>query len=209
MDEPIVDDESVYMERGGAFSFFDSIFAVAMTLLVTTIDVPADAWSTWSGIWDAIADQLQAFVLSFVIVGLYWWQDRRFLTRLRGLTPQIVLVNMILLGFVVLLPFTTNALADSTGQADVIVTVVYSVNIAAISIALFGLRLVANAQRLFVPMPSRSATFRAIIDGLVVPAIFLGSIPVTVLVSPGVGRWSWLSLLVVAPAVGRWADAVE
>ena len=202
-------DEDLFVDRNGTFSFFDAIFAVAMTLLVTTISVPDDAWSTWSGLWNASSNQLQAFVLSFVIVGSYWWQDRRFLTRLRGLTPQIVFVNMVLLAFVVLLPFTTNALADSSGHGGVVVTVVYSIHIAAISLSMFALYLVARSQRLLAPMPSRQGHLRQMVDGLLVPAVFLGSIPITVLVDPGIGRWSWISLLVLAPAVGRWADAAE
>jgi len=41
-----------------------------------------------------------------------------------------------------------------------------------------------------------------VVTGLVPAAVFLASVPIAYLVSPGVARLSWLSLLVVNPAVG-------
>ena len=194
-----------FIETGGAFSFFDAIYAVAMTLLVTTITPPPSSWASFGDLWDAAGNQFQAFVLSFAIIGLYWWANRRFLGALRGITPPIVLVTMVMLGFVVLLPVATNALGDTTGGAGRVTTIVYAVNIAAIAIARVAQLVVAHRQQLMVPVLGARAFRIRVIDESITPLVFLLSIPITLVWSGAVGRWSWATLAVLAPLSGRWA----
>lgn len=195
-----------FIESGGAFSFFDAIFAVAMTLLVTTITPPAGAWDSFADLWDAAGAQFQAFVLSFLIIGLYWWNNRRFLGALRGITPRTVLVTMVMLAFVVLLPVTTNALGDTVAGSGRVTTVVYAVNIAAIATMRIAQLVVAHRQGLMVPTLSERAFRIRVLDESVTPIVFLVSIPIALSVSVSAGRWTWASLLVLAPLTGRLAE---
>lgn len=193
----------MFVDAGGAFSFFDAVFAVAMTLLVTTIAPGPDAWTSWSSLWNSIGDQLTAFALSFLLIGVYWWTNRRFLTSLRGITPRLVFLNLLMLAFVVLLPVSTNAMGERSTAADEVATVVYALNIAAISSISVIEYLVARHQRLLDPAPDRRQSIISVVDGALVPVVFLVSIPIAVWVSPDVARWSWISLLVLGPISGR------
>ena len=199
------EEELRFIESGGAFSFFDAIFAVAMTLLVTTITPPASAWTSFGDLWDASGNQFLAFGLSFLIIGHYWWANRRFLEGLRGITPRIVLVTMVLLAFVVLLPVVTNALGDTVAGSDRVTTVVYAVNIAAIACARMAQLVVAHRQGLIVPTLSTRAFRIRVLDEAVTPIVFLASIPVALSVSATAGRYMWALLLVLAPITGRLA----
>ena len=79
------------IERGTAefsrtLSFFDAIFALSMTLLVTTLNPGPDAWVSWSALWDAVGFQFVAFIISFAVVGFYWWSNHRFVAGLDRLS---------------------------------------------------------------------------------------------------------------------------
>lgn len=193
----------MFVDSGGAFSFFDAVFAVAMTLLVTTIVPGAEAWTSWSSLWDAVGGQLTAFALSFVLIGVYWWTNRKFLTSLRGISPRLVFLNLVMLAFVVLLPVSTNALGDGDVAGGEVATVVYAINIAAISSIAVVEYLVARSEGLLDPHPTRRQTVVRVADGLLVPVVFLASIAITIGVSPDAGRWTWIALLVLGPISGR------
>ena len=56
-----------------ALAFFDGTYAVALTLLVTTLDrtdEPA-AWADPAALWAAIGTELVAFFLAFTVVAFY------------------------------------------------------------------------------------------------------------------------------------------
>src|SRR4028118_1566349 len=56
-----------------ALAFFDATYAVALTLLVTTLDgmqVPG-AWADLAALWAAIGNEIVAFFLAFAIVAFY------------------------------------------------------------------------------------------------------------------------------------------
>jgi uncharacterized membrane protein len=189
-------------EFARTLSFFDATFAVAMTLLATTIDAPAGAWSSWGALWDAIGFQGVAFAISFVLVASYWWGNHRFISSLETLSPTLILVNVAMLAFVTLIPFTTDALGYEGSEPTEVASVLYALNVATISGLSFVLHRIAQRDRLFRLQPTPAEARIIAIDQLVAPAVFLASIPVAVLVSGAAARWCWLSLAVLGPVAG-------
>jgi uncharacterized membrane protein len=56
-----------------AFAFFDATFAVALTLLVTTLeadDAPS-SFTSLSALGDAVGAQFLAFLISFAVIASY------------------------------------------------------------------------------------------------------------------------------------------
>ena len=71
-----------------ALAFFDGTYAVALTLLVTTLDrtdEPA-AWADPAALWAAIGTELVAFFLAFTVVAFYWRSNHAFVARLHHLS---------------------------------------------------------------------------------------------------------------------------
>ena len=190
-------------EFARTFGFFDATFAVAMTLLVTTLDAPPGAFDTWRSLWDTMGFQFAAFAISFALVASYWWGNHRFVSSLVALSPAVILTNLVMLGFVALIPFTTEALGDKAANDAEVATIVYAVNIAIVSSIPVLLHVYARRDGLFRVVPSVEEVRLKAIDLCLPTVVFLVSIPIAVLWSPEAARWSWLSLAVLGPMVGK------
>jgi uncharacterized membrane protein len=184
-----------------ALAFFDGTYAVALTLLVTTLDsttVPG-AWADLAALWAAIGSQLVAFFLAFAIVAFYWRSNHAFVARLHHLSGRLVTVNLVLLAFVVLLPFGTDALGE---HQEPLATAVFAGNVAVISASEAVMSLLAWRNGLISGPPSPRRLRLELVPQLVPSAVFLASIPVAYLASSAAARLSWLALVVLNPVVG-------
>ena len=181
-------------------AFFDATYAVALTLLVTTLhgtDAP-DTWRDLAGLWAVFGHQIVAFFLAFTIVAFYWRASHAFVAGLQHLTGRLITVNLVLLAFVVLLPFSTNVLGE---HQEPLATAVFAANVAVISSTEAAMsRLVWREGPSALPSPQGRRLDLAF--QLLPPAIFLASIPVAYLVSSSVARLSWLALLLLNPVMG-------
>ncbi len=94
----------------------DAVFAIAMTLLVLTLDIPDVSGAKLES---ALADQLTqfiAFILSFTLVAIIWAQHHSFVARLGRLEPILIGLNLALLGVVVSVPYPTNLIGNDPGS---------------------------------------------------------------------------------------------
>jgi uncharacterized membrane protein len=83
----------VRRERTVAFS--DGVFAIAITLLVLTIQVP-DLHTESSRQLDHLLDEeLIAYFIGFYVIGSFWYRHHRFFDSLRGFDPTLLVANMI------------------------------------------------------------------------------------------------------------------
>ena len=97
-------------------NFSDAVFAIAITLLVLDIRLPAiDA----TALRPPLAAQLPgmmpnlfAFMLSFVVIGGYWVSHHRFFKSVDRSDARLVWINLLVLFFIVLLPFPTQIVAE-------------------------------------------------------------------------------------------------
>ena len=98
-------------------SFFnDAVFAIAMTLLIVTIAVPAIRDTTSSHdlarALRTMLPQFVAFFIGFAVLGNYWMANNRFTSHLRGIEPAYVGIGLVYLAFVAWLPFPTALLGE-------------------------------------------------------------------------------------------------
>jgi len=190
------------IEFARAVTFFDAIFAFAVTLLITTVDdfSPA-AWSSPSALWAANGSSLTAFAISFVWVVSFWRASHRSVSGLAALNNRVILLNCVVMFGVVLIPFATEALGR---QGDLPLPVaVYAVVISGTSIMHRVME--SQAERAGLGRGDSTAESRRWdwIQAAVLPLVFLCSIPVAYLVKPTAAELSWLLLIVLEPLVGR------
>lgn len=94
----------------------DGVFAIVATLLVLEIhlpEIPED--HTQAELWHSlreVAPSFVAFALSFITI-LVYWVNHESLSRVTTRYPyRLVWINLVLLFFVSLIPFTTNFISE-------------------------------------------------------------------------------------------------
>jgi uncharacterized membrane protein len=187
-----------------AFGFIDATFAVALTLLVTTLDlddVPS-AFTSVSALNDAIGAQFFAFVVAFAVIATYWLANHRMVAGFVAIDTPTIVAHLFLIAAVVLLPFTTAAVGDPDAAELALPTGVMAVSLAAVSALHTLVWVVASRRGLLDHTPTPAEWRETVINGLTPVAVFLASVPIAYVVSPGAGRLWWLSLLVLNPGVG-------
>jgi uncharacterized membrane protein len=187
-----------------AVAFIDATFAVALTLLVTTLDLrPAPkAWNSVSAFYDGLGSQLVAFGISFVIIAGYWLSHYRLMATFKALDLRVIVVNLVLLATIVILPFSTESAGDPNINDLPIPTVLLAVNVAAVSSA-FTLLYVQARRRGLLKVRPTPREYRLTALAFLVPAlIFLASVPIAILVSVSAAQLSWLALIAVNPIIG-------
>ncbi|TVR25978.1 MAG: DUF1211 domain-containing protein [Nitriliruptor sp.] len=109
------------LEFGRVAALSDGLFAIAMTLLVFTLDPAAVSLDRVAGVLVDQPGPLIAFVLTFAVVANFWWIHHRFLATLGVIEPGLMLLNLMLLGAVALIPFPTSLLGrDPTVRGAVV-----------------------------------------------------------------------------------------
>jgi TMEM175 potassium channel family protein len=181
---------------GRIVAFTDGVFAVAVTLLVFTMDVPAGDHEITRRVLEQWPDLL-AYFLSFAVVGRLWLAHHRFFATLHRFDPWLLRLNLMFLSLVVLIPFTTELLSDHGG--DAVAPIVYATVIgAAVTVnwlmvrhTLFRRHVRDEDRAQAEPFGHRGA--------LVTPVVFFASIPVALL-SPTAAEAMWALLLLQRPA---------
>jgi len=101
-------------ERLAALS--DGIFAVAMTLLVLDLRVPArDAVHSSTDLREALislAPQFVAYLMSFITLGIFWVGQQTQLNHLARSDRSLSWIHLLFLFAVTLMPFSTRLLAE-------------------------------------------------------------------------------------------------
>jgi hypothetical protein len=86
--------------------FSDGVFAIVITLLDLEFRPPDVQHFTFSAL-SSVAPNVFAFVLSFVIVGMYWIVHHNMAVFVKGVDRLLLWLNLVLLLTVVFLPFST------------------------------------------------------------------------------------------------------
>ncbi len=98
----------------------DAVFAIAMTLLVLTVDVPDVPVIELASSLLADLPQIGAYALAFALVASQWYAHHKLFQRLAFTEPGLTVINLVLLGLVALVPFPTSVLsAHPTATAAV------------------------------------------------------------------------------------------
>ncbi|MEO5920002.1 MAG: TMEM175 family protein [Pseudolysinimonas sp.] len=172
--------------------FSDAVFAIAMTLLVLEIRLPETGSETGSDLtWGdlaAIWPQVFAYALSFSIIGINWvTHHRKFLviTRFDG---RLMVINLILLGFVALLPFPTSVLADYGNVTPVVVLYAFNVGV----ITVLQLWLWVHAYRSGLTDGLDDGVYRLVRRNLLPVPVVMGVSIVVAFFAPLVAMFLWV-----------------
>lgn len=186
-----------------AIAFVDATFAVALTLLVTTLevdDVPS-SFTSLSALSDAVGAQFITFVIAFAVIATYWLANHRMVANFVAIDTPTIVAQLFLIAAIVLLPFTTASVGDPDVADLPLPTVLMAVSIAAVSALSTVVWVVACRGRLLDHTPTTGEWREMVINGFAPVVVFLASVPIAYLVSPAAARLSWISLLVVNPGV--------
>lgn len=192
-------------EFARGLSFFDAIYAFAITLLVVNIDVPpTEAWRSLATLTvTGLPRQVGGFALSFIVIAVFWRINVRLVQRISAMDPATTMANLVAAALVVLIPFTTQGISDPGSAPYALPTVLYAGNIALASLAQMTMFEVARRRGL-ERAPLSPKEHRAwLVPGLVTPAVFLASVPVALVWGGDVGKLFWLALAVLSPLAGR------
>ena len=104
----------ILMDSARLEAFSDGVFAVAITLLALSLVVPGpghgaeslgdkfvDAWPSFAG-----------YVVSFLTIGIIWVNHHTLFKNFVGVDRPALFINLLLLFFVVAIPFATKTVAD-------------------------------------------------------------------------------------------------
>lgn len=188
-----------------AIGFIDATFALALTLLITTLEVgdDASAWDSLGSLDDALGAQFVAFAIAFAVIAGYWLRHHRMVASFTAIDYPVIVVNLGLVAAIVLLPFSTRAVGDPGINELALPTALMAVNIAAASILHSGVYLLARHRRLMSPQPGAAETRQYMLAGLATAAVFLLSIPLAYILSPDWARLFWLALIPIGYVLGR------
>lgn len=114
------------MPKNRLEAFSDGVFAVAITLLILDVHLPSGEVTTLEAL-HSIVPHLVAFVLSFVIVGVYWVAHHNMLHYVHAVDRTLLWLNLALLLVVVFIPFPAALLGHDI--ADPLAVSVYGVNL--------------------------------------------------------------------------------
>ena len=136
------------VERLAALS--DGIFAVAMTLLVLDLHLPAHAAiRTEESLWHALAGmapQLITYLMSFLTLAIFWNGQQVQLNRLARADRHFTWVHMAFLFAVSIMPFSTKLLAEFIDYRTALVC--YWGNVLLLGVALYAGWRYARSARL-------------------------------------------------------------
>jgi uncharacterized membrane protein len=114
--EPPRRSERRRLRTGRLEAFSDGVFAIAVTLLVLDIALPADAAKHLLHSVAQLWPSYLAYVASFSTIGATWLGHNAITEYLERADITFVRLNLVLLLFVSFLPFPTKLLADYIGQ---------------------------------------------------------------------------------------------
>ena len=137
-------------ETGRVETFSDSVFAIAATLLVLTLHVPA-THSSDAALWHALLARWPtdvAFVISFLSILIMWSNHHGLFNVIQRVDRTFLLLNGLLLLGITATPFTTTLLADNLGHpSERVGALVYSGVLLFVALAFNALWLYASHER--------------------------------------------------------------
>jgi uncharacterized membrane protein len=180
------------IEFGRIVAFSDGVFSIAITLLVLNLGI--DKGLTEAQIDDALWDQRETFLayaISFAVIGRFWLVHHRFFAEVEAFDGRLIGLNLLYLGWIVLIPFSSEVLGEYGGRTPAVV--LYSVNLAVV--VLLGLWMGADARRRGLTGIDDRTHRENQIRSAYIAGIFGLSIPLAFL-APNLAPYLWLVLFV-------------
>jgi len=140
--------DKVIFDKNRVNSFSDAVFSIAMTLLVLEIGVPGYKELQVDGTLGTLTARIPSFIgllVSFLVTALYWAIYMRIMKYTSSFDTTLFWLNIFLLLFVVLLPFSTAFYVSGFNYVGPFVF--YSFNLSSIALFMyFILRYIAKKE---------------------------------------------------------------
>ncbi len=97
-------------DKSRVISFSDAVFSIAMTLLVLEVGIPSMKDVYTNTTWELLQNRIPSFIgliVSFFVTALYWISHLRCMKYVTSIDSNILWLNIFLLFFIVLMPFST------------------------------------------------------------------------------------------------------
>ena len=189
-------------DTGRLEAFSDGVFAIAITLLVLDIAVPArDLDDLWRGIAHQWPSYL-AYATSFITIGGIWMAHHGMFRRLRYANTRVMQVNLLLLMAVSFLPFPTRLVAETirTTDAERAAVIFYGLSLFVISVIVGALwATVARDPELLQPGVTEEEV-NAILLRTTPGLGFYAAVIALAIVAPKVAAFGYLVIAIVAVA---------
>jgi uncharacterized membrane protein len=200
--------DSLGLERIAYFS--DAVIAIAITLLAIDLRLPElPPGQAAAQIPEALLElgpRYFSFMISFLVVGTYWWAHHRVFRVMRRYDETLIWLNILFLLGIAIMPFASSVVGQ---HGDISAAAIfYALCVAATGLAEAGLWIYASqGHRLIDPDVSPRAIRLGTLRALIPPAVMLLSIPVSQFVSPYAAMATWFAIFPLA-AVLRHIEAM-
>lgn len=113
-------------------TFSDGVFAIVITLLILDIRIPEVDYAHLGEALKTIAPRLLSYVMSFVVIGLYWIAHHNSFQLLAKTNRPFLWMNIFALLFISFIPFPTSLMGRYPFQT--IPVMIYGLNLLAVNI---------------------------------------------------------------------------
>lgn len=195
MNKPGGEDSGFTLTTSRIQTLADGIFAIAMTLLVLNLIMPDGVAEVADAeLHTLLAGQAHKFfnyVLTFMLLAIFWIVHHQQFHRIKRTDSQLLWINILILMFVALMPFSTDIVGDFGGSTTA--EIFFAGNL-----LVLGLLFMANwayatyNHRLVAPDLDRGIIVRGLRRNMVTPTISAA----VIILSFFIPQWClWLYLL--------------
>ena len=195
----MVKEKSLRTETGlrRVVNFSDAVVAIAITLLILPLVDDASSIGT-TGLGHFLShdkDGLLAFVLSFAVIGNFWWGQHQTFEHVEKYNVVLISGMFLWLFSIVFLPFPTELIGSASNGA----TTVHGIYVGTMLVASTGGLI---QQWAIVRWELQDEKFRGVttVDAALVITVLMAVALVLVVVVPGLGLWPLLLLLLGRPS---------
>jgi len=187
-------DSQNYISVSRIITLTDSIFAIAMTLLVLNFNLPnfntPQQQQDILLVYGSLRETINAYALSFILLGSFWVLHHRQFSGLKQASKSLLWVNILLLMFVALVPFVTNFTGEYPDS--IAAATCFNINLFFIGFFLFLSELVIILQSLKVTGYSARKNIQIMLAYAVFPLVAVLAIILSYFVSWS--SWIYLSI---------------
>ncbi|WP_298420935.1 TMEM175 family protein [uncultured Kordia sp.] len=193
--------EPITFDKSRVVSFSDAVFSIAMTLLVLEVAIPDAKEVTTNSLGSILGNRIPSFIgliVSFLVTALYWIAHMRIMRYVKEVSYKLLWLNILLLLFIVLLPFSTGLYVK--GFNAVSPFAFYCFNLSAIGFFNYlMIRYISKHEEEVTPIVGQSEKARALMSMFV--WIFSG---ILAFILPLTSRFVFVLIFVFQPFINRY-----
>jgi uncharacterized membrane protein len=130
------------MSKSRLEAFSDGVIAIAITLLVLDLKVPAAGSGS---LGHELAQQWPSYVaylVSFLTIGIIWINHHAMIRNIKAVDHQLLFQNLLLLLFVGILPWSTALMAEylRESQGEHLAAAIYAGSLLLMAVAFYGMQ---------------------------------------------------------------------